>query len=115
MSHTVYAYPKATEYGLTLLRTKLWAVREDEDDESRRLLDLTDAITERLAKSEALTRLFQGCREDLPDGTLADAALAIADLIHETRALYAEQWVLVRQAIFKPSNKQSRNRLRPDN
>ena len=93
MSQTDYAYSNATTRGLHLIHNSPWAVREDDADS---LLGLTDAITERLAKAEALTRLLLGNQEYLHDDTLPNAAWAIADLIHEARELHAKQWKRVR-------------------
>ena len=61
------------------------------------LARLTNAITERLAKAEALTWVLQDSREAQRDGTVSNAAWAIADLIHEARELYAEQWERMRK------------------
>ena len=92
MSHTVYAYPQPADDGLTFIHTCLWAVREDNDGDPASLVRLTDAITERLAKAEALTWILQESREGQDDGTISNAAWTIVDLIHEARELYAEQW-----------------------
>ncbi len=97
MSHTVHAYPKPTGHGLTLPDHNPWMVREDKDRYATSLLRLTDAITERLAKAEALTWALQDSREAQRDGTISNAAWAIADLIHEARKLYAEQWERMRK------------------
>ena len=94
MSHTIHAYPLADE-GLHLIHAAAWAVSEpDPDDETPTLLDLADAIIERLAKAEALTRLLQSA--DVADAALPDAAWAIADLIAEAHAMYTRQWELIR-------------------
>lgn len=95
MSQMNDAYPRSTDDGLHLIHDSSWLIREDDDD-ANSLVDLTDAITERLAKAEALTRLLIGGQEYLSDATLPDAAWAIADLIHEARELYARQWERVR-------------------
>ena len=92
MSHNVYAYPHPADHGLTLTPHGPWAVREDEDRYARSLLRLADAITERLAKAEALAWVLQEGGEGQGEGTISNAAWAIADLIHEARELYAEQW-----------------------
>ena len=92
MSHTVYAYPKPADNGLILTQHSPWAVREDKDGNPTNLVRLTDAITERLAKAEALTWVLQDSQEAQRDGTVSNAAWAITDLIHEARELYAEQW-----------------------
>ena len=97
MSHTVHAYPKPTGHGLTLIRYSPWLVREDKDHYASCLLRLTDAITECLAKAEALTWVLQSGRDAQRDATLSNAAWAIADLIHESRELYAEQWERMRK------------------
>ena len=72
-------------------------VREDKDHYATRLLRLTDAITERLAKAEALTWVLQDSRESKCDGTTSKAAWAIAALTQEARELYAEQWERIRK------------------
>ena len=92
MSHSVYAYPKPAGHGLTLTHASPWAVREDKDGTPTNLLRFTDAITEHLAKAEALTWVLQDSQEAQRDGTISNAAWAIADLIHEARELYAQQW-----------------------
>ncbi len=92
MSHNVYAYPKPADDGLALTQHSPWAVREDEDHYAGGLLRLADAITERLAKAEALSWVLQEGGEGQGEGTISNAAWAIADLIHEARELYAEQW-----------------------
>ncbi len=97
MSHTVYTYPKPADNGLTLTQHSPWAVREDKSSHPRSLLWLTDAITERLAKAEALTWVLQESGASQRDGTVSNAAWAIADLIHEARELYAEQWEWMRK------------------
>ena len=92
MSHTVYAYPQPADHGLTLTQHSPWVVREDEALYAHSLLRLADAITERLAKAEALSWVLQEGGEGQGEGTISNAAWAIADLIHEARELYAEQW-----------------------
>ena len=97
MSHTVHAYPKSTGHGLTLPHHSPWMVREDKYRYATSLLHLTDAITARLAKAEALTWVLQDSQEAQRDATISNAAWAIADLIHEARELYAEQWERMRK------------------
>ena len=97
MSQTVYAYPKPTAHGLNSSHLSPWMVREDNDRYATSLLRLTDAITERLTKAEALTWVLQDSREGQRDATVSNAAWAIADLIHEARELYAEQWERMRK------------------
>ena len=97
MFNTVYAYPKPTAHGLTLNHRSPWAVREDKDRYATSLVRLTDAITERLAKAEALISILQDSQAGQRDDTVSNAAWAIADLIHEARGLYAEQWERVRK------------------
>ena len=97
MSHTVYNYPKTRRSRPHPMDTCPWAVREDNDGYARSLLRLTDAITERLGLGQALTWVLQDSREAQRDGTICNAAWAIADLIHEARELYVEQWERVRK------------------
>ena len=97
MSHSVHTYPKPAGHGLTLNHHNPLMVREDKDRYATSLVRLTDAITERLAKAEALTWVLQESQDAQRDGTVSNAAWAIADLIHEARELYAEQWERVRK------------------
>ena len=97
MSHTLHLYPKPTAHGLTLNPQSPWMVCEDKDDDFRSLSRLHDAVTERLAKAEALTRLLIGNDDHQRDGIIPNAAWAIADLIDEARELYAEQWEEMRK------------------
>ncbi|WP_126455685.1 hypothetical protein [Sulfuriflexus mobilis] len=94
MPQTDHSYSESVTKGLYLIHDSAWAIREDDDANS--LVDLTDAITERLAKAEAISRLLIGSQDYPNDATIADAAWAITDLIHETRELYARQWQRVR-------------------
>lgn len=73
-------------------------VQEDEEIDSIRLLDITDAINDRLAKAEALAQLLQSV-DEIPEGTLSDAALVLADLIHKARELHTEQWNILRKLL----------------
>ncbi len=97
MSHTDYAYPKPSADGLSLNHHGPWRVSEDNDRYATSLVRLTDAINERLAKAEALTRLMIGHEDYQRDGVITHAAWAIADLVDEARELYAQQWERVRQ------------------
>ena len=97
MSHSVHTYPQSAAHGLTLNHHNPLMVREDKDRYATSLVRLTDAITERLAKAEALTRLMIGNDDGQRDGVITNAAWAIADLIDEASELYAEQWERVRK------------------
>lgn len=95
MSDTLFSYPHAPVNSLFLSHHTYWGVREDEDPTS--LVGLADAITERLAKAEALIRILQGNQQDLVLDALPNAAWAIGDLIHEARELYTKQWQQMRR------------------
>jgi hypothetical protein len=91
MSHPSHRYPVVASRVLPV-----WTVREpDPDEDLPTLLDLTDRITERLAKAEALTRLL--IHNDTAPEYLPDAASAIADLIGGARALHTKRWERTRR------------------
>lgn len=108
MSHTNISYPQSTRHNLSLCHH--WQVHEDGDDyntdsegrenPAEKLLELTDHITERLTRAEALAWILQSA-EQPPEHALKVTAMLIQDLIQEAREANEEVWELVRRLTRK--------------
>jgi len=66
------------------------------NDNLMSLVDLTDAVIDKLLKAEALSWLLH-CAKDYPDNTVAETTAVIADLIHEALESHREQWERIRR------------------
>ena len=103
MSHSNYVYPLPTSNDLSTL-TSRWQVREDdgEYDVSRpdltEISNLSDFITDKLTKAEALSWVLQGAKH-YPDNADSVTAMVIAELIHEALEANEKQWELTRQVV----------------
>lgn len=104
MSHTNVTYLQSTRQGLSLCHPV--HVREDSDDYEtdseggeeygETLLELTDCITERLTRAEALACVLQSA-EQAPEHAIKVTAMLILDLIQEARETNEKVWEEIRQ------------------
>jgi hypothetical protein len=95
MSHNMDRYLLPPRRDFHDFRQLPWTVREPGPGrKAPTLIDLTDGITERLDKAEAIARLL--INEDTALEPLPAVAWTIADLIREARELYDQQWQRVR-------------------
>ena len=107
MSHSNYVYPLPTN-DLTLINNSRWQVREDEGEYDVNRPDLTeisnlsDFITDKLTKAEALSWVLQGAKH-YPENADAVTAMVIAELIHEALEANEKQWELTRQVVKRES------------
>ena len=107
MSHSNYVYPQSTN-DLTLINNSRWQVREDEGEYDVNRPDLTeisnlsDFITDKLTKAEALSWVLQGAKH-YPENADAVTAMVIAELIHEALEANEKQWELTRQVVKRES------------
>ncbi len=108
MSHANITYPQSTRHGPTLFHP--WQIREDGDDYTTdsegdntpadTLLALTDRITERLTRAEALTWILQSA-EQPPEQALKVTAMLLLDLIQEAREANEKVWEQIRRLTRK--------------
>ena len=107
MSHSNYVYPLPTN-DLTLINNSRWQVREDdgEYDVSRpdltEISNLSDFITDKLTKAEALSWVLQGAKH-YPENADAVTAMVIAELIHEALEANEKQWEKIREIVKRES------------
>ncbi len=106
MSNTSFAYRQTTDRGLTLVHSSTWHVRDDddkygtdnEDKVEETLLELSDRITERLTRAQALAWVLQGS-EHHPEKAGNITAMIIAELIHEALEAHEKQWDKIRRSV----------------
>mgnify|MGYP001365134749 FL=1 len=107
MSHSHFVYPQSTN-DLTLINSSRWQVREDDGEYDVNRPDLTeisnlsDFITDKLTKAEALSWVLQGAKH-YPENADAVTAMVIAELIHEALEANEKQWELTRQVVDRES------------
>jgi len=104
MSHTNITYPQSTRHNLSLCHP--WQIREDGDDyttdsegdnnPAETLLSLTDHITERLTRAEALAWILQSA-EQSPEHAVKVTAMILLDLIQDARETNEKVWEQVRR------------------
>ncbi len=105
MSQSNFVYPLPTD-DLTLINNSRGQVREDEDEYGNnsdlpaltQLSNLSDFITDKLTKAEALSWVLQGAKH-YPENADAVTAMVIAELIHEALEANEKQWALIRQVV----------------
>ena len=110
MSHANFVYPQTTSSDLTLVHNRPWQVREDKDEYGHKpdlpvltqLSNLSDFITEKLTRAEALSWVLQGASH-YPEKADAVTAMVIAELIHEALEANEKQWEKIRQVVKQES------------
>jgi len=106
MSHTNVVYAQFSNEDLDLTHTSRWQVREDEDEYGSKpdlpvltqLSNLSDFITEKLTRAEALSWVLQGAKH-YPENADSVTAMVIAELIHEALEANEKQWEKIRQVV----------------
>ena len=106
MSHVNFVYSQSTSNDLALINNTSWQVREEEDEYGNKqklpvltqLSNLSDFITEKLTRAEALSWVLQGAKH-YPESADSVTAMVIAELIHEALEANEKQWELTRQVV----------------
>ncbi len=109
MSQSNFVYPLPTD-DLTLINSSRWQVREDEDEYGNnselpiltQLSNLSDFITDKLTKAEALSWVLQGAKH-YPENADAVTAMVIAELIHEALEANEKQWEKIQEVVKQES------------